>query len=70
MIDIQAPREHNGRMVRVFCDDINCSGKLVYDPVESARLVQHVWRCDGLTHEGNRGELRACERTVFGPVLK
>jgi hypothetical protein len=50
-------RAKRGRFVSTRCPDPNCGGALVI-------LEDGWWCCDGLTHEGDDGELEACRHMV------
>lgn len=55
------PRDEKGRIVTRACPDPNCDGELVYEIERGFGL----WICNGLTHDGEQGELEACGHHHF-----
>ena len=66
------PRDVRGRIISRHCPDPNCGGELVWEADDPHRAGgdagRGMWRCDGLTHEGDAGPLEACECSVFEPA--
>lgn len=57
-----APRAPGGRFMSRVCIDSNCDGVLVY--ARAAGFRRAHWHCNGLTHDGEGGELFACTYEV------